>query len=95
MAKKYNVRDLVRFKHRCVGASWDEARRKWIVKLQKTDEDSSLEIIDEADVLITGTGILNEWKWPNIAGLHSFKGDLVHTAAWDETFDPKVRTGSY
>lgn len=27
------------------------------------------------------------WKWPDIPGLHSFKGDLFHTATYKENFD--------
>lgn len=45
---------------------------------------------DSADVLMTGTGLLNEWKWPSIPGLQSFKGQLLHSANWDETFDSTV-----
>ena len=25
------------------------------------------------------------WKWPDIAGLHSFKGKLLHSAKWDHS----------
>jgi cation diffusion facilitator CzcD-associated flavoprotein CzcO len=45
---------------------------------------------DEADVLITGIGLLNEWKWPKIEGLHTFRGDLLHTANWNDNFDLTV-----
>ena len=45
---------------------------------------------DSADILMTGTGLLNEWKWPSIPGLHDFNGPLLHSASWDETFDSKV-----
>ncbi|KAJ5187667.1 hypothetical protein N7449_010661 [Penicillium cf. viridicatum] len=33
-------------------------------------------IHDEADVLINGSGILNQWKMPDIAGLEGFAGSL-------------------
>lgn len=38
---------------------------------------------DDADFLFMGVGILSRWKWPDIAGLHDFKGVLVHSANWD------------
>ncbi|CAG9989107.1 unnamed protein product, partial [Clonostachys byssicola] len=41
---------------------------------------------DECDVFITGTGLLNEWKWPSIPGLHNFTGEILHTADWQESF---------
>lgn len=30
--------------------------------------------------------IKSKWKWPDIAGLNKFQGDLVHSANWDENF---------
>lgn len=38
-------------------------------------------------MLISATGILNEWNWPTIPGLHDFKGHLIHTADWDDSYD--------
>lgn len=31
---------------------------------------------------------MNNVEWPKIAGLHDFKGKLIHSARYDETFDP-------
>lgn len=60
------------------------------VKIQ--DVDSGLVYTDEADVLISATGALNNWKWPGIPGLHDFKGKLMHSAKWDESYDYSVRS---
>jgi cation diffusion facilitator CzcD-associated flavoprotein CzcO len=43
-------------------------------------------IQDRCNFLINGGGILNNWKWPSIPGLHSFKGKLVHSANWPKDF---------
>lgn len=43
--------------------------------------------METADIFVKGTGILNRWKWPDIEGLHSFKGPVLHTARWDDSFD--------
>lgn len=43
--------------------------------------------INEADILLKGTGLLNQWDWPKIPGLHDFKGQYMHSANWDESFD--------
>lgn len=45
---------------------------------------------DSCNVLISCTGALNDWKWPNIPGLHDFKGKLMHSANWDESYDYTV-----
>jgi cation diffusion facilitator CzcD-associated flavoprotein CzcO len=29
---------------------------------------------------------VNQWKWPDIPGLHDFKGKLVHSAGYDPTY---------
>lgn len=29
------------------------------------------------------------WKWPDIPGLHSFKGDIFHSASYQEDYDLK------
>lgn len=29
----------------------------------------------------------SNWKWPNIEGLSSFKGKLLHSARWDQDYD--------
>ena len=46
---------------------------------------------DSCDVLLSATGVLNEWNWPEIPGLENFKGKLMHSANWDESYDYKVR----
>ena len=46
---------------------------------------------DSSDVLISATGALNDWKWPSIPGLQEFKGALLHSANWDESFDWTVK----
>lgn len=40
---------------------------------------------------MTGEGVLNEWKWPQIDGLAKFRGTLVHSANWDPQTVLKVR----
>ena len=29
----------------------------------------------------------SNWQWPDIPGLKSFKGKLLHSARWDNPFD--------
>lgn len=64
-------------------AIWDEESGKWKVKI---DQNGVIKE-DEAEIFVSATGNLNNWKWPNIEGLSDFKGKLVHTAAFDETYD--------
>ncbi|GIJ81528.1 hypothetical protein Asppvi_000027 [Aspergillus pseudoviridinutans] len=86
VADKYNVRQFMKFHHRCIEAFWNEATSKWHVKLMNLETGHIFE--DIGDVLMTGVGALNRWEWPNIEGLHEFKGVLMHSANWDTSFDP-------
>ena len=45
---------------------------------------------DVCDILLSASGILNDWKWPEIKGLHDFKGKLLHSAKWDEKHNYSV-----
>lgn len=29
----------------------------------------------------------SRWKWPDISGIHKFKGHKVHSASWDHSYD--------
>lgn len=41
----------------------------------------------KCDIFINASGILNNWKWPDLEGLHGFAGKLLHSANFDRTFD--------
>ena len=78
----------MRYGHKGVEARWEECTSKWHVKIEQVDTGKIIE--DSADVLMTGIGALNEWKWPDIKGLKEFEGSLLHSANWDENFDATV-----
>lgn len=88
VAQKYNVRKHIHFNRRCIEARWNDTTNLWTVQIQDVLTGDTFE--DSADVLMTGTGLLNEWKWLSIPGLDSFKGHLLHSASWDEGFNPEV-----
>lgn len=62
---------------------------------QINDLVSGAVLSDQCDVLISATGALNNWKWPDIPGLHDFKGKLMHSARWDESYDYTVRFSTF
>ncbi|KAJ8118880.1 hypothetical protein OPT61_g215 [Boeremia exigua] len=89
VASKYDIHRHIRYEHRCVEARWQPEKSKWAVTLLKRVDNGASEVVhDSADVLVTGTGTLNEWKWPEIAGIETFQGTLLHSAKWDESFSP-------
>lgn len=90
VAEKYRLRSLMKFGMRCVKAFWNDDTSKWHVQFENEDTGERSE--DIGDVLMTGAGMLNSWKWPDIKGLHDFEGSLLHSADWDTKFDTKVNT---
>ena len=74
----------VQFNTTVEGAYWDEAKSQWRLEIRHKDTGQRTE---RADVLISARGILSHWRWPDINGLHDFKGHKVHSAAWNHDFD--------
>ncbi|PWY84381.1 cyclohexanone monooxygenase [Aspergillus eucalypticola CBS 122712] len=85
IAIKYDLYKYIRLDHLVTGAVWDEEKGIWNLKI--TNNTTREIVCDWAHILINGCGVLNNWKWPDIPGLHSFKGDLIHSAAWPEDYD--------
>ena len=52
-------------------------------KLNKPNYDDWEEFQDTADVLFTGVGALSRWNWPDIEGLDTFAGKIIHSAQWE------------
>ena len=73
--------------YKCIEARWDEGSAKWTVKFQNVQSGNIIE--DTGDIFMTGIGALNEWKWPDVPGLKDFQGPLLHSANWDDTWDPQ------
>ncbi|ESZ89873.1 putative monooxygenase [Sclerotinia borealis F-4128] len=42
---------------------------------------------DDADVLISARGSLNNITWPDIPGLNAFQGEVMHSAKWNQNYD--------
>ncbi|KAJ5162533.1 hypothetical protein N7492_007925 [Penicillium capsulatum] len=82
-ARKWNLDDHVQLNTRVVEAVWDEPSGKWKLKIEQNGTIQD----DEAEIFINASGFANDWSWPDIQGLSDFKGKLVHTAGWDDTYD--------
>ncbi|KAI0346537.1 flavin-binding monooxygenase [Trametopsis cervina] len=82
---KWQIRSDIKLQHEIVKMEWNESSGKWIVRIRKpsTSGTGYDEFEDHADVVLHATGGLSRWKWPNIDGLHDFKGTLVHSANWN------------
>ncbi|WP_099023334.1 flavin-containing monooxygenase [Mycolicibacterium palauense] len=79
VADKYDVRRYMRFNTTVAGARWDEDEQLWFVD---TGGGPTL----QAQFLILATGYLCQPKTPDIPGIESFQGRVIHAAAWDEDY---------
>ncbi|KAF2661447.1 FAD/NAD(P)-binding domain-containing protein [Lophiostoma macrostomum CBS 122681] len=81
--KKYNLDRDVKLSHRIVGATFDEYEGIWNLRV----EHDGRVFDDWCNILISATGFLSSWSWPDIPGLEDFKGLKAHSAAWDTSYD--------
>ncbi|MBV9723119.1 MAG: NAD(P)/FAD-dependent oxidoreductase [Mycobacterium sp.] len=80
VADKYDVRRHMRFNATVESARWDEDAQMWQVALA-----GGQTLVTR--FLITATGFLSQPRTPDIPGITGFNGKVVHTTAWDDSYD--------
>jgi len=80
VADKYDLRRYMRFGQVVDGARWDEDAQAWVVSIQGGDTVTGR-------FLLTATGFLSQPKMPDIEGIDSFAGKVIHTTDWDDSYD--------
>ncbi|KAF4551956.1 Flavin-binding monooxygenase-like protein 4 [Elsinoe fawcettii] len=83
-AKKFSVERFIKLQHEITSCHFNQEEGKWHVRVRKANGE---EFEDTSDVLISARGNLNNIAWPQIDGLRSFKGEVMHSAAWNESYD--------
>ncbi|KAJ3998549.1 FAD/NAD-P-binding domain-containing protein [Lentinula boryana] len=86
LVERFGLEKYMRFSHEVVRAEWVNDTSRWKVTIRDPD---GRHFEDECNVFINAGGVLNNWKWPDIEGLHDFQGTLCHTARWPKEFDYK------
>ena len=81
VADKYDVRRHIRLSTVVEGARWDEETSQWQVSLADGE-------VLSTRYLITATGFLSQPKIPDIPGIDSFAGRIIHTTDWQDDYDP-------
>ncbi len=80
VANRYSLRDGILFETRVTAAQWNEETGRWTVE---TDTGATF----DAQHLILATGALSDPKLPDLPGLETFTGPVLHTAKWDDSVD--------
>ena len=83
VTRKHRLERYLRFGQEVTSARWDAGAGRW--QVATTSGDFS------ARYLIAGVGALVEPSLPDIAGIESFAGKIMHSARWDHNWDPAGR----
>lgn len=83
VAEKFGAVRFIKTQHKVVRCAWNAEVKKWTVQVQNTGTGETFEEHD-IDFVITARGQLNEVAWPQVPGLETFRGKLLHSAEWDE-----------
>ncbi|MDT0309964.1 NAD(P)/FAD-dependent oxidoreductase [Streptomyces sp. DSM 44917] len=80
VADTYGLRRHMRFNTVVESARWDERARWWEVRLRGGETLTGR-------YLVTATGFLSQPKVPDLPGIGTFAGKVVHSTDWDDTYD--------
>ncbi len=80
VADKYRLRRHMRFGTVVDGATWDDRAQAWTVRVRGGERLT-------ARYLVTATGFLSQPRMPDIAGIDTFTGKVIHSTAWDDGYD--------
>ena len=76
VVKKYGVGEVIRFSQELARCEFSEGQ--WHLEMKNG-------LKDTADFVIAATGVLHYINYPDIPGLASFRGALMHSAKWDHS----------
>ena len=79
-AEKFKIRDHIEFSKSVESASYDEENNLWVTKVSSGETYTSR-------YLVSATGLFGPPKLPNIDGIETFSGHIMHTGAWDHEYD--------
>lgn len=82
MAQKYSADRFIKLRHEIKNCRWDDRLAKWNVTVENLATGEVIQ--DQSDVLISARGNLNTPSWPGIEGINTFKGEVMHSATWNE-----------
>ena len=81
VVSRTGIRGHIRLGHEVTAMRYDEAAARWTLTVRGPD---GAERQEEFAFVITALGLLNQPSVPDIEGLASFGGDVIHSAAWND-----------
>jgi cation diffusion facilitator CzcD-associated flavoprotein CzcO len=87
IASTFNIPERTKLQTEWLGATWVESSATWHIRLR--DLMTDIEYVHEAKVMISAVGGFTNPKYPQIPGLDSFEGTVVHTAEWNKPYSTR------
>ncbi|NYT44300.1 NAD(P)/FAD-dependent oxidoreductase [Alcaligenaceae bacterium] len=81
---RHGLRDNIRFNTEVVSAIYQDVDGSW--EVVSRDRSTGEEVKYNVRAVISAVGQLNRPQMPDIKGLSSFKGKVLHTGAWDDKY---------
>lgn len=80
LADHYSLRDNIRFNSLVTSAVWLNDESRWRITLASGES-------WKAEFLMWAGGLFSQPLVPNLPGMASFKGQVIHTAGWSDDID--------
>ena len=85
VVQRYSAHRYIKCGHKVTMCEWDPEKSKWNVTVEVVA--TGEKFVNVADVVISARGTLNDILWPDVKGLSSFKGLVMHSAAWKDGYN--------
>lgn len=79
LADEHDIRPSIRLGTEVTRAEWDDDEQRWKVEARGPGGE---ELEFSANAIISGVGFFNRPSFPDIKGIDSFEGPVMHTAEW-------------
>ncbi|EXJ70150.1 uncharacterized protein A1O5_06218 [Cladophialophora psammophila CBS 110553] len=83
---EFGLDKYIEYQSKITKAVYNEDTGTWSIDITRANGTTKK---DFCHVFINASGILNQWKWPDIPGREKFTGTMLHSAAWDPNADWK------
>lgn len=80
----YGIEKNISFRTRVLSTRWLDTEHVWEVTVETADGGRH---IHRANAVVTALGMLNSPNIPDVPGMGTFAGTVVHTAEWDPSLD--------
>lgn len=80
LVDNFELRPLIRFGHNVTGLRFDDATGLWTASIEGRED-------IRARAVVMAQGPLSNASLPNIPGIETFEGHIIHSARWDHDYD--------